>query len=273
MVSRRFVYSHGCLLALISCAKAFAPPATKASSSRQLSNELQLTNNKQSSTYPSFSSNHNKFTTALSSWPGKGDKNESEGKREADSRLNLSGEASEATLFFGVSSNSVEEFVAPLSSVLDDQTGGWALSYANLEPEDETTPVGLTFLATNIAYGVTGSLLLSNGNVILGVLTELACVASFFYHYSQLKFGQEGSRIVRLTLLVDYFFALSAILVGSVQLILAHQLPAEALCSGTLAVATLGACWVWEEGLTYIVFHSLWHLFSAYTGYIIGNTH
>ena len=205
-------------------------------------------------------------------WSGKEESNEkAEGKREASSRLK------QASLATGVLSDSnrqsIEEFVAPVSNVLDDVTGGWALSYANLEPEDETTPIGISFLATNIAYGLAGSLLVSQGNSFLGILTELACFASFLYHYTQLKYGQEGSRIVRLALLTDYFFALSAILVGSVQLFMSHQLPTEALGGGALAIASLGACWVWEEGVTYIILHSLWHLFSAYTGYIIGSTY
>lgn len=214
-------------------------------------------------------------TTALSiSFPGQEDKNEAaEGKRATDSQLKLSGDASEAFLFPDLgSTESLEEFVAPVSNKLDDLTGGWALSYANLEPEDETTPIGISFLATNIAYGLCGLLLTTQGNFLLGVLSEFACLASFFYHYSQLKYGHKGSRIVRVALLVDYFFALSAILVGSIQLLLSHQLPTEALYGGSFAVASLGACWIWEEGLAYIILHSLWHLFSGYTGYIIGAT-
>lgn len=211
-------------------------------------------------------------------WPGKSDaQSEAEGKRDAESRLKLSGTEIGA-LSTGSSSSSflsdtkrIEEFVAPVSNVLDGVAGGWALSYANLDPEDETTPIGISFLATNIAYGLCGFLLVSQGNAFLGVLTELACFASFCYHYSQLKFGQEGSRIVRLALLMDYFFALSAILVGSTQLFFSHQLPVEALGGGALAVTSLGLCWVWEEGVAYIVLHSLWHFFSAYTGYVIGS--
>lgn len=214
----------------------------------------------------------NKKTSLNIIWPGKEDSIEAEGKREANSSLK---QASVAT---GVLSNtnrqqSIEDFVAPVSNVLDDVTGGWALSYANLEPEDESTPIGIAFLATNIAYGLCGSLLVSQGNTFLGILTELACFASFVYHFTQLKYGQEGSRIVRLALLTDYFFALSAIVVGSIQLFMSHQLPTEALGGGALAVASLGACWVWEEGIAYIVLHGLWHFFSAYTGYIIGSTH
>lgn len=216
-----------------------------------------------------------RITTALSiSWPGQEDKNEAEeGKRAIGCRLKLSGDACEDFLFpdLGFTKN-LEEFVAPLPKKMDDLTGGWALSYANLEPEDETTPIGIFFLATNIVYGLCGFLLSTQGNTLLGVLTEFACAASFFYHYSQLKYGQQGSRIVRVALLVDYVFALSAILVGSVQLLLSHQLPKEALYGGSLAIASLGACWIWEEGLAYIILHSLWHLFSGYTGYIIGST-
>lgn len=205
-------------------------------------------------------------------WPGKEDSGDkAEGKRETNLSLK---QASVATgILSDDNRRSIEDFVAPVSNVLDDVTGGWALSYANLDPEDETTPIGISFLATNIAYGLAGSLLVSQGNTFLGILTELACFASFLYHFTQLKYGQEGSRIVRLALLTDYFFALSAILVGSIQLLLSHQLPIEALGGGALAIASLGACWVWEEGVTYIVLHSLWHLFSAYTGYIIGSTY
>jgi len=221
---------------------------------------------------PEFSFPALPSSTALSMmWPKKGEPlNEQEGKRE-DIRLNLAAQVgSLASSLSPPDTASLEQIVAPLSDALDDATGGWALSYANLEPEDETTPIGISFLATNIAYGLAGILLVSQGNSFLGALTELACLASFCYHYTQLKFGE--SRIVRLALLVDYIFAFSAILVGSIQLFNAHQIPLEALGGGALAITSLGLCWVWEAGVPYIVFHSLWHLFSAYTGYVIGST-
>lgn len=168
---------------------------------------------------------------------------------------------------------SLEEIVDPVANALEESfgIGEWAFSYADLTPENETTPIGISFLATNVAYGIAGSYLLSQGNAVLGTLTEIACLASFCYHYAQLKYGQEGSSVVRLTLLVDYFFAISSIMVGSIQLAMSHQLPEDALVGGSLALASLAACWVWEEGMTYIFFHSLWHLFSAYTGFVIGS--
>jgi hypothetical protein len=218
-------------------------------------------------------------TTALFiSWPGKESVNE--GKRE-ESRLKLSGGAYEATsppaskLPDFTNTETLEEIVSPVTKVLDDVTGGWALSYAPLDPETPTTPIGISFLLTNLAYGIAGGLMATQGNALLGALTEVACLASFFYHWSQLEFGQGGERgssVVRLALLVDYFFAILAIIVGSLQLYLGHQVPFEVVLGGSMAVASLGACWVWEQGLTYIFFHSLWHLFSAYTGFVIGTT-
>lgn len=216
-------------------------------------------------------------TALFISWPGKDDnKKDSKGLQLAGGDNSNEASFSFPNLsekFTPPSVETLEELATPVTDVLDDVTGGWALSYADLSPADETTPIGISFLLTNLAYGIAGSLLMTQGNAVLGVVTELACIASFCYHYSQLKFGQEGSNIVRLALLIDYLFALSAIIIGSVQLYLGHELPPEVVMGGSLAVASLGACWMWEQGLTYIFFHSLWHLFSGYTGYIIGNTY
>jgi len=42
----------------------------------------------------------------------------------------------------------------PLAKVLDDLTGGWALTYADLAPETPASPVVLGFLVTNLAYTI-----------------------------------------------------------------------------------------------------------------------
>eukprot|EP00545_Synedropsis_sp_CCMP1620_P001349 CAMPEP_0119016288 /NCGR_PEP_ID=MMETSP1176-20130426/11914_1 /TAXON_ID=265551 /ORGANISM="Synedropsis recta cf, Strain CCMP1620" /LENGTH=287 /DNA_ID=CAMNT_0006969631 /DNA_START=217 /DNA_END=1080 /DNA_ORIENTATION=- len=176
----------------------------------------------------------------------------------------------------------VEAPVALLSQILN---GDRVLSSANLEPENETTFLGMSFLATNVAFGLCGSLLATQGNAALGVVTEIACFGSFLYHFSQLKFGQHDAsssssltesdeEIVKLALLVDYFFAIAAIVVAGIQLIFSshQQIPSDVIYSGSMAIASLGACLIWEEGVAYIIFHSLWHVFSAYTCYMIGST-
>ena len=171
-----------------------------------------------------------------------------------------------------------QELLSPAARALDDATDGWALGYADLSPETEETPVGVAFLATNIAYALAGVLMSLHGEITLGFLTECASVASFVYHFTQLQAptNRNGTQdsTVRLALMVDYVFALSSMALATLYLIFDHTLPPmEATISGAAGLGCLFACWIWEQGLIYIALHSLWHLFSAYCGYIIGVTH
>jgi len=62
----------------------------------------------------------------------------------------------------------------PIAEAVDEFTGGWALNYADLRPETETTPAGVAFLATNVVYALAGIALSTKGELLLGVLTEVA---------------------------------------------------------------------------------------------------
>ncbi len=174
---------------------------------------------------------------------------------------------------------------------LDEATGGWALSYADCSPENESTAIGISFLATNIAYLAVGALLYTNGEQLLGVLAEIAGIVSYIYHYNQLASRGENSPAVRLSLFIDYFTAGSALLLGVFYLFqdfttlvpsmtggfgallsLSPKLLAALGCS-TAAITSLALCWVWEFGVPYLFWHSLWHLFSAGTAYFVGGLH
>jgi hypothetical protein len=162
------------------------------------------------------------------------------------------------------------------SQAMDDATGGFAFGYADLSPESETTPVGQAFLASNIVYAVVGILLGMQGEVVLGMLTECASIASFIYHYTQLQASKDDTLdgTVRLALLIDYVIAFSSIFVALAYLLMDQHLPPmEGIVSGGVGLACLFACWVWEKGLPYIILHSLWHFFSAYCGYVVGTSH
>lgn len=81
---------------------------------------------------------------------------------------------------------------------------------------------------------------------------------------------------MRLALLIDYLVAAISILTGAVYLWQTGNtagLPVEAVEMAALSVACLAASWVWEAGQPYMIFHSAWHLSSAYAGYLIGTTH
>ncbi|VEU38720.1 unnamed protein product [Pseudo-nitzschia multistriata] len=131
-----------------------------------------------------------------------------DGKRIAGSasKTNRTYDASPAT---SPLQRQVENALAPTAEFLDDISGGWALSFADLTPDSERTPVGQIFLATNLAYAIVGLVLSLKGEILLGVLTDLCSVASFVYHYTQLQqpYGRSLESTVKLALLVDYFFA------------------------------------------------------------------
>mmetsp|Transcript_21615 Transcript_21615/g.30283 ORF Transcript_21615/g.30283 Transcript_21615/m.30283 type:complete len:294 (+) Transcript_21615:15-896(+) len=162
----------------------------------------------------------------------------------------------------------------PIAEKLDDVTGNWALSYADLSPETPKTPAGILFLVTNIFYAISGIGLALHGDVVFGALTEVAGIVSFWYHYTQLELGKDRKE-VRLTLLIDYLTAGSALIYGTVylaQLGISATSP-EMLASGAISIACLSLCWVWEYGYPYLFWHSLWHITSAYTGFMVGQAH
>ena len=162
----------------------------------------------------------------------------------------------------------------PIAEAVDEVTGGWALTYADLHPATPRTTIGQAFLATNIFYAAGGLALGVQGDWFYGGLTELAGIVSFIYHYSQLEFGKNRSE-VRLALLVDYFTAGAALICGGIYMIQLgiDSIPLEALITAVGAAVCLSLCWVWEFGYPYIFWHSLWHILSAFTGYLIGQDH
>jgi hypothetical protein len=105
-------------------------------------------------------------------------------------------------------------------------------------------------------------------------LTELVSVASFIYHYTQLD-PKSQDDTVRLALLIDYVLAFTSIFVGLGYIFTDGQIPPiEGLISAALGMSFfLLGCTACTDGTPYIVVHSLWHVFSAYCAYSIGNTH
>jgi len=168
----------------------------------------------------------------------------------------------------------VGEVIRPVADAMDDATDGWALSYADLSPETERTPVGQAFLASNLAYAIAGLILSIRGDLLLGTMTEFASIASFVYHYTQLD-TQSAKDIVRFSLFIDYIMAFSAIFIGLGYIVIDGQVPPiEGLISAALAVGffLLGIT-VCAEGVPYVVVHSIWHVFSAYCAYLVGTFH
>mmetsp|Transcript_2407 Transcript_2407/g.2907 ORF Transcript_2407/g.2907 Transcript_2407/m.2907 type:complete len:230 (-) Transcript_2407:172-861(-) len=160
----------------------------------------------------------------------------------------------------------------PVANAIDDATGGWALSYADLSPESDKTPIGRTFLATNLAYTAMGLFLINRGDVWLGTITEMASVASFLYHYTQL--ARKDAPLVRLALMIDYIVAALCLGTASFYIWLdPSSIPIDGYIACGLAVFFLALSWVWEKGLPYCINHGLWHLLGGYGGSLIGQAH
>lgn len=140
-------------------------------------------------------------------------------------------------------------FLTPLAEKLDAATGDWALSYADLSPATPRTPAGISFLLTNLGYAVGGILIISQGDLFYGTLVEIAGIVSFWYHYSQLEFGQNRSE-VRLALLTDYFTAGAALIAGGVYMfqIGLVSIPLDTFLVASGSLIALGLCWIWEFG-------------------------
>lgn len=175
---------------------------------------------------------------------------------------------------FSLIAAKAETIIQPAADALDEATDGWALTYANLSPENQTTPVGQAFLASNLAYAAAGMGLSIQGDLFLGLLVEFASVASFVYHYTQLDEASKNNT-VRLALFVDYVMAFTAIFAGLGYMLMDGTIPPiEGLVSAAVGMSFfLLGCTICAEGMAYVVVHSLWHVFSAYCAYIIGNTH
>ena len=173
----------------------------------------------------------------------------------------------------------IDTYTQPIQSVLDESSSGWALSYADLKPDSSMTPAGQAFLATNMAYLLAGLGLQLAGEVTLGTLTDLCALFSFMYHFQQLD--ATSDQAVRLALLLDYVFALLAMGTASAYLAMTllftnvqfdePLLMAMAVTASSLGF--LGLSWKFEYGRPYMLWHSLWHLASAYSGFLIGNLH
>jgi hypothetical protein len=161
----------------------------------------------------------------------------------------------------------------PIARLIDEKSGDWGLSYADLTPYHEFSPEGVAFLGTNLFYVWAGYSLLQDENYLLGLIIEIAGICSLNYHWAQLHYGPNRDE-VRSALLLDYIVACTAILTTFVEIVqLVSQyalaqtvydaLPLNSVIYGAIGFLCLFGSWSMEYGLPYMISHGLWHVFSA----------
>ena len=149
----------------------------------------------------------------------------------------------------------------------------WAFKYGDTRPFSESSPVGILFLTTNVFYFLStvglwqiDKSFLAN---IFAFFVDLAGFASLSYHRNQLKYGPNQIEVY-LPLFFDYCAALLACTTSVLALYTfyskgfiydAHV--SAAFEYGIISAVFFVASWKWDVGISYIVLHGLWHLFSA----------
>lgn len=161
------------------------------------------------------------------------------------------------------------ESLGPFQSIakwLDDSTNGFAFSYVDTHPYTEKSPIGILFLLTNLVYTFSSIFIMQNNNFVYGLVIECAGAVSFCYHYLQLHLGPDR-KDVKLALVLDYLVAFATIMFTTYQvssfIFLYHTLPLGSISLASISIIFLIWCWQGSCGLSYIVLHSLWHIFSA----------
>ena len=197
--------------------------------------------------------------------------------RSSDSRVAT--ESPLRTIAQGV--HELNQKIAPVVDALNEKTAGFAFRYADTSPYNETTMIGILFLATNGLYFLAGNSLRDNGEIVQSLLLDSAGIVSTWYHWSQLHFGPNRDE-VRVALLADYFFAFLAINDTVIEIVIwgnrlfglagSHPEGVSFACIvyGVVGVSSLLGSWVYDRGLPYIALHGTWHVFSALCAAEIG---
>lgn len=170
--------------------------------------------------------------------------------------------------------------------------GEWVLFSPDLSPARASSTVGVAFLSTNLAYFAVSSTLIADGELTIGSLVGAAGIASCVYHFNQLEYPYP-SKETQIALLVDYASAATLVSVGAFDIIMdigLDNLPIETYVCGGLSLLFLftgwfgmpfppygypqfGAAMVAGKQSPYLLFHSLWHVFSSLTAFYVGEAH
>ena len=180
---------------------------------------------------------------------------------------------------------SVTEYPGPqidiegASSEFDRFIEKYVWSITDTRPYSPRTLVGSLFLATNIGFVITSIYFFRVQDPyasLTAVLTDIAAVASFVYHYRQLDLGPDIR--VRAVLAIDYVVAISTIVCSLPyfwKIILEYGASNELEVSLSIFLGTASLIFFLiggvSSGLQYITYHSMWHILSAASASLIGS--
>jgi len=165
---------------------------------------------------------------------------------------------------------------------IDTNTGDFIDKYVwsitDTRPYGPQTTIGTIFLTTNVGFLIASIFFYHIQNpyaTSIAIMSDVAGVASFIYHYRQLELGPD--KRVRTFLAIDYVVAITTIVISLPYF---YRIASEymgsydkeiiaSLIFGVISIVCflIGAV---SSGLQYVVFHGLWHIFSATAASLIG---
>lgn len=165
------------------------------------------------------------------------------------------------------------------SSSFDFFVDKYVWSITDTRPYAPHTLIGSLFLATNVGFLITSIFFFRVQDPyasLTAILSDMAALASFIYHYRQLELGPDVR--VRAFLAIDYVVAISTVVCSLPyfwQIILeygaSNQLEVSLsliLGAASLAFFLVGGV---SSGLQYITLHSMWHILSAASASLMGH--
>lgn len=177
-----------------------------------------------------------------------------------------------------------KEVLRPLRRTISEvaessEIASYVFSYKDCAPFDEHTLEGRFFLATNLAFYLTGSVM-STSSPALGALCEMAGTCSIGYHWAQLSVGGGSTShpTVQMALLLDYLCALPTVAFGMAYALSAASAGADVpLAAGACGLASF-VCFIYaclpacHEPRKYMLVHGMWHVLGAFTGYLLATS-
>jgi len=158
--------------------------------------------------------------------------------------------------------------------------------YANLSEFKPFSVEGLLFLLTNVPFVLASQTIRNTHPGEMDLLSmaaslDISFVFSMLYHYAQMYYGPDRKEVRRF-LFFDYISAFFTCLLVTLEVFpflaqfqqanLGYDVSAVApIFIGLSSIGCLGLAWKYEYGRSYLFWHGMWHLLSAYTTVLLAN--
>ena len=180
-----------------------------------------------------------------------------------------------ATSAFDEQVNKFDDFIAEM------RTKTPVFEYADLSEIKSVSWESILFLLTNIPFALAAQMIRGTHPADLSLLSlasslDISCVFSILYHSAQLYYGPDRKEVRRF-LALDYISAFFTCTLVTLEIFpffmqfynAGLSVAAAPIFTGVVGLGCLWLCWYQEYGKSYLFWHGMWHVFSAYTAVLL----